>query len=52
MALFSENLKTNGLDAKVDDSINKSNIRNIENLAKNLAKRFGECCPLQEKSLL
>jgi hydroxyethylthiazole kinase len=41
MAIFSENQKTNGVDANDADTINESTVNNIADLAKNFSKRFG-----------
>ena len=41
IAVFSENQKTNGVDANNDDNINESTLRNVANLAKSFAKHLG-----------
>ena len=41
MAIFSENQKTNGVDANDADAINESTVNNIADLAKNFSKQFG-----------
>ena len=41
MAIFSEDQKTNGVDANDADTINESTVNNIADLAKNFSKRFG-----------